>query len=117
MKYTVIITIGRNVGNQPMTLQDWWEYKTGIMSSLDYFHAVIVQRPMLTLSGDPDQVGFWEGKSEEAATFVAFVEEKWLHHLRNHLSVDVKAHKQQSMGFIAVPGTEHLIHAEQSKTN
>ena len=109
MKYTVIITIGRNVGNAPMSGSHWTSFRWNIANVLNTA-GTILQRP--NLSNDCGQLGLWEGKQEEAAAFVGTVDAVELLWVRSQLQRMALMYEQKTIGFIAVPGTEHLIHAE-----
>lgn len=105
--YTVVVTIGRNIGDKPMAGPVWRQFMIAITMTLRACKANIIQHPKYT--DDGGQVGVWEGSTEDAATLVAFVDECYLPALRNVLTTDAANYKQQAIGFIAVAGTDHLI--------
>lgn len=109
--YTVIITTGRGHGADRLSDKRWLQFHDWIGRALGAADATIVQRPYISAYNPPkDQIGQWEGKTEGAATFVAFVEgASQLSYLRRALRLCCIEFKQEAIGFIAVPGTENLI--------
>src|SRR5687767_11374488 len=108
MQHTVVVTIGRNVGDKPMTTTMWSLFKTSVWLAINV-RGVVVQSPFV--NGDSCQLGTWEGTCEDAAAYVAFVHKDQLARLASDLASVAREHNQQCIGFIAVPGTEHLLHA------
>lgn len=108
---TVVITIGRNVGETPMLDLAWSAFKSSVRRALASSKATVIQRPHTDGSSLRDQVGQWEGGTEGAATFVAFIHESQVAYLRQYLYTLLPLYKQEAIGFIVVDGTDHLIGA------
>jgi hypothetical protein len=111
--HTAVITIGRNVGDAPMDDRTWHDFKSDILASIRIAGGcTIVQAPSMAM-GPSGQVGMWEGKVEGAAAFVLLVKDErdTIGRLRALLESDRIFYKQDAIGFIVVPGTDHLITA------
>lgn len=111
MKNTIVVTIGRNIGSEPMLPAMWHQFKLDVLYVLEYFGADVIQRP--NMSG-LDAVGCWEGQPcEEATAFVAFIDTERVNcpipHLRN---LAVK-YTQDAIGWIVADGTNNLIRSRQ----
>lgn len=113
VKFTLIVTIGRGLdGGGRLSNAQWAGYKTGVALALKRHGAIAIQAPRLGASRHhADQRGLWEGKVEEAATFVCLWEcdvadEAMLQHDLNNLRT---TYGQEAIGFINVPGQDHLI--------
>jgi hypothetical protein len=117
---TVVITIGRNIGDRPMAVCQWIDFKLAIEALIREVGGKIVQKPE---PYDGCQQGIWNGATEDAAAFIAFVMAKedmgpsfWgrvtvEEHMRIKLSEIAVRFQQQSIGFIICAGTEHLVFA------
>lgn len=105
--YTVVITIGSNVGDTPMSSTDWFGFRKQVANDLADVQAVPLQMPAEIAWST--QVGYWEGKKEEAAAYVAVVHSLGrLARLQNNLRMTAAAYRQDAIGFIVVQGTKHF---------
>jgi hypothetical protein len=80
----VYVTIGRNIGLEPMSTEKWRAFRAATRAVL----AASVGLPAFELSGPGGQ---WEGAAEEAAVFVVLQPEPCLAELRQdllHLATD-----------------------------
>lgn len=120
---TIVITIGRNIGNRPMAVVQWIDFKLAIEALIRDVGGKIIQKPE---PYDGCQQGLWEGEREDAAAFIAFVHEwklpvkgivDWAEVqnveviLRRRLSEIARRFEQKSIGFLICAGTQHLVHA------
>jgi len=113
--YTVVITVGRNVGDEPMSRGRW----SLLRAELDklfgfYFPANVVQRPPYNV--DQGQNGTWEGTTEEQAdAWVALV--RWddmdIWRVKRELRDIARQYGQEAIGFILVEGQDHMIWSDQ----
>lgn len=111
MKNTIVVTIGRNIGDTPMLPAMWMQFKRDVLYVLEECGAEVIQRPNFTDS--PDAVGVWEGQvCEEAAAFVAFIPASRLRTPVPHLRNLARKYSQDAVGYLAADGTENLIRAE-----
>jgi len=108
--YTVVVTLGKNVGDSPMQQRPWYLFRQRVLQALVEHGGRIVQRPQLGVQ-DHDQVGEWEGKKEWACTFVALFDGEMSEEgalictLRN---VGEYFH-QATIGYICVPYHDNFI--------
>lgn len=108
MNVTQVVTIGRNVGSEPMSDGDWQAFKDAVASTLLDHHAAIIQRPRSNTLGD--QCGVWEGRvTEEAAAFVALTPASHAYAASADLRRVCARFKQEAIGFIVLSGDEHLL--------
>ncbi len=108
MKNTIVVTIGRNIGEEPMLPATWMQFKRDVLDVLEECGAEVIQRPNFTES--PDAVGCWEGQiCEEAAAFVAFIPEARQQTLVPHLRALARKYSQDAIGYVTAAGTENLI--------
>jgi len=108
-EYTVVVTIGRNIGDNPMPIGKWSMYLEDVRLTLKRYGGHIVQAPA---SAHECQRGVWEGVAgEDAATFVSLSEFHGLglEALRREMNEIRRDYHQEAIGFIAVPGHDHLI--------
>jgi hypothetical protein len=121
---TIVITIGRNIGDRPMAVVQWIDFKLAIEALIREVGGTIIQKPE---AYDGCQQGIWQGVREDAAAFIAFTQEWCMaagqrgldggmdsitNHLRVRLSEIARRFEQQSVGFIVCAGTEHLVYAK-----
>lgn len=107
--YLVVITIGRNVGNLPMSEADWFGFRKQVANDLADVQAVVLQRPKLVM-GNVSQVGVWQDTEEEACTFVATVSSLGrVSRLSAALANTKAVYKQDAIGFIFLQGTRHFV--------
>lgn len=111
---TVVIMIGRNIGEKPMTISEWTSFKQTVIFELGCCDAEVIQRPYLPANGT-DAVGIWEGKEEGAATFIAFIQHWHVSDLKDALSRIALRYGQQTIGFIEHPRTDNLIYAAKER--
>lgn len=112
MKVTIVVTIGRNIGDKPMLPAMWRQFKEDVVYVLETFGANIIQAPRI--DSDADAVGSWEGAPcEEAAAFVAFIDTARVHCPVPHLRNLANKYTQDAIGWIVADGTNNLIHARQ----
>lgn len=64
MNVTVTVSIGRNIGTEPMSASDWANFQLATRGWL------VVTRSTIYVDGAPS-VGQWEGIAEESCTWVA----------------------------------------------
>lgn len=103
---TVVITCGRNVGDEPMTAELWHWFKASTTSRVRSIPgATALQYPNLSDS----QVGEWEGQTEDAFAIVALVPDGEVASLRNWLREACVGFKQEAIGFIEADGVDNLI--------
>lgn len=109
MKNTIVVTIGRNIGTEPMLPAMWHQFKLDVLYVLEHFGADVIQRPNMTEG--PDAVGCWEGAiCEEATTFVAFIDQSRTVCPVPHLRHLARKYSQDAIGWIVADGTGNLIH-------
>lgn len=108
MNVTQVVTIGRNIGDMPMSDEAWQAFKTAIAAAFTHCHGAIIQRPRDNTFGD--QCGVWEGKvCEEAATFVALTPQRYAYAIGPELARIASRFRQEAIGFIVVSGDQHLV--------
>ena len=86
--YSYTITIGRNVGTEPMSAERWEEFKATALSELEYrFNAY---QPGAYAIEEHTGYGYWESGREESHKVTALVEKAlgWDHleYLRRDLA-------------------------------
>lgn len=112
MKNTIVVTIGRNLGDNPMPPAMWHQFKLDVLYVLDHYGADVIQRPNMT--DGPDAVGCWEGAiCEEAAAFIAFIDAARLDCPIPHLRNIARKYSQDAVGWIVADGTDNLIRSRQ----
>lgn len=101
----ITISIGRNVGDTPMTRAAW-----------DNFHADIVATITVPDSDvyvpGAHSVGEWEGVPEESRTYVASVPEEYVPAIRTRLAHLAHAYRQDAIALTVGVGT--LVDARQA---
>lgn len=108
MKHTIVVTIGRNIGSDPMLPAMWRQFKEDVAYVLRECGASIIQQPRI--DSDADAVGMWEGAvCEEAATFVAFIDARYRATPVPHLRKLAAKYSQDAIGWIVADGTDNLI--------
>lgn len=101
---TQVVTIGRNVGNVPMTAEAWRSFKSEVRRTLSRY-GTIIQDPL-----DGHQAGCWEGQvCEDAATFVVLCPSSHSQASRPALRGLAAKYRQEAIGLIVVTGDRHLI--------
>lgn len=109
--YTVVVTIGRNVGSTPLGLFKWINFQRDINVVMQAYGGMMVQAPDLV--GGSSQRGIWGRVTEEASAFVALFDaaphwEKLVDDLRNTGT----AYGQEAIGYIVAEGTQNLIYCQ-----
>lgn len=108
--YTVVVTLGRMVGDTPMHIEQWKSFQRKIMADLTNVGTVI-QKPEQYFAG---QVGVWDGQEEDAACFIALVPNSLLvGKLRDKLKQEARLYKQKAIGYIVVEGTDNLVYPQE----
>lgn len=108
MLSTVVVTIGRNIGSDPMLPAMWRQFKEDVLYVLTECGANVIQAPRI--DSDADAVGSWEGAPcEEAAAFVAFIDSRRLCAPVPHLRALARKYSQDAIGWIVADGAENLI--------
>lgn len=108
MKNTIVVTIGRNIGDTPMLPLMWQQFKADVLYVLNECHADVIQRPHIV--SKTDALGCWEGAvCEEAAAFVAFIDDRDLNTPVPHLRKLAAKYSQDAIGWIVTSGTDNLI--------
>lgn len=100
---TVVVTIGRNVGDHPMPSMRWAAYVNDIHTALAKA-GTILSYPVV----GSDQVGEWAGQREQSAVFVAFVPHEVLFAVRETVRLLRIGFGQEAAGFIVADGTDNL---------
>lgn len=110
MNSTLVVTIGRNIGQEPMRYDQWRRFKHAVNHTLSQWPVVsVVQRPVL--DSDDGQEGVWKGVvSEQAATFVALVPTSGVACVRPMLALLAAEFKQEAIGFIVADGDDNLVY-------
>ncbi len=112
MGFTVVVTLGRNIGPSPMPIGTWNSFKQAVSDILSDV-ATVVQEP-LRGEGFADQLGRWQGSTEPACAFVALY--KGAHSdgyvwsvLRDRLKPLLSLYQQDAIGLIVLPRTDHYV--------
>lgn len=115
MKMTTFVTIGRNVGNEPMSRADWMNFRRNTRVILETAGVNLVQRPHECM--DESQVGTWQGVgTEQAAAFVGLLECETLvplSRIREQLAELASIYKQEAIGFAVAMGHDNLTYAKK----
>lgn len=109
MNNTYVITLGRNIGDKPMSARRWHSFKVDVYNLLCDNWCVVVQRPQLSCASSHDQVGEWGGQVEYACTFVAFAPTGLHIAMGNWLTQLCQKYEQEAIGFIHVAGTDWVV--------
>ncbi len=113
MACTVVVTLGRNIADQPMPIGTWNSYKQDVAIALERAYCTLVQQP-LRGEGFADQLGTWDGQTEPACAFVALY--KGAHSddyvwsvLHDRLKPLLLLYQQDAIGLIVLPRTDHYV--------
>lgn len=108
---TIVITIGRNIRGNPMPLKQWRMFRGAVYEALLDNNAIIIQQPSDDPKRSHDQVGVWQGVEEPACTFVALGSKdyRYINRLHNDLQALAVLYEQDAIGYINVPGTDHVV--------
>ena len=112
MKAYISVTIGRNVGNQPMTLNAWNQFK-GKTRRIIHRHGL--NTPESGVIFDGDGFGAWGTVSEDSHAFIVLSDSPTIHQLKIELAKLAKLYNQEAIGCAIVPlvnGDETLVMAE-----
>ena len=108
MAYTIVVTIGRKVGQVNMDPHDWKGFKVAVNDWLAMCGMDVVQRPPLDAT-TYSQEGTWKGEVfEEAASFVALYYGNDLASIRARIHDIGNHYGQEAVGFIYQEGTENF---------
>lgn len=114
MNCTQVVTIGRNVGAEPMPVSSWVSFQLAVRHAIQDCGGVIVQQPAIGAECT-SQTGSWEGAAvEDASTFVAFVPQLRAYEVSPALERIASRFRQEAIGLIVVNGTDHLVKPRQS---
>ena len=111
---TVVITIGRNTntGLGVLCKSEWDLFRSTLHKILtENFSAKMLQYPAYDAAAF--QVGEWDGRYEQAATFVCLIEDTT--ELHYFLSLAAEQFKQECIGCIIVEGDSHLVMARHKQ--
>ena len=107
LSYTV--TIGRNVGTEPMSTQRWEEFQATVLAELEYRFSAY--QPGAYTIEEHTGYGYWESGREESHKITALVEEALgldhLEYLRRDLAAVAGQFDQDAIAFTI--GMSHLI--------
>jgi hypothetical protein len=95
------VTIGRNVGDQPMTAAEWQHYRADVRAVLDKAGAETWV--------DADYRGSWDGATEDAHVWLAQLER--LDSLRPAFAALAERYHQDAIGLVV--GTPELVGRRQ----
>lgn len=109
MNKVFVVTIGRNVGDNPMSRESWAKFKSRVQCVIEANGGCILQRPVA--GREHDQIGTWDGGSEDAAAFVAYAQDPALRWIRLGLSELREQFNQDAIGFIVAADDDTLITA------
>lgn len=96
-RHTYWISIGRNVGPDPMSDTRWSQFRSDVHQSAAYFGDIIT-----TVQGE----SAWHGQTEE--TYLVLVAVKYdsnVDGLRGVLATIAKQYRQEAIGFVGGPGS------------
>jgi hypothetical protein len=99
---TVTVSIGRNVGDEPLSPDRWLAFKYAVRSGLGEDATVYVDGAA--------SIGQWQGVSEESATWVADIEETRAALLSRHLAKVALEYGQDAIALTL--GETRLVTAE-----
>lgn len=116
-QFTVVLALGRNIEDAPMSPSLWLAFCEDTQAALVAHGAAVVQRPRISrLDGyglglaRSTQVGVWNGAIiEDCCTFIAFVSESHLFALRHDCGIIRDRYAQEAMAFIAAEGIAHVV--------
>lgn len=110
MKYYISITIGRNVGDEPMNNNNWGAFKWEIGKAIKK-HATLEG---VIFSGDG--LGVWAGESEQSKAAIVLADNVNLPALRQDLASLATKYNQEAIGcaIVELPtGDESLVYADK----
>lgn len=91
----ITITIGRNVGDEPMSADRWSEFTTSVRNALERHGAEVWTSAAYT--------GSWEGASEDSHVFLGGAEALDGHELRRELGALAGEYGQEAIGLNVGP--------------
>ena len=98
MSQTIVISAGRNVGNEPMSAQEWELLHINIEETLDASHVIYYTKRAIG-------AGDYEGMKEESVTYVVEIHETHLSDIMRGLSKLAGLFKQESIALMVVDRT------------
>lgn len=109
-KSTVVITIGRNIKNKPMSNDQWRMYASDVEMLFIGLGGELLLSPVFHIDGPQGIRGVWDNEVEEATVLVGFLDSDYgVRHLTLELNDIRKKYNQDAIGLIAVPGTNHVL--------
>lgn len=96
---TVTITVGRNIGTEPMPSDAWRQYRDDVRRALVTADATVYAAATYR--------GMWEGTYEDAAIWHAAIDDAAVDPLRDALSGLVAVYGQDAAGYAV--GTSELV--------
>jgi len=108
--FTCVITLGRNIGDKPMSRKDWHSYRARVWSLIEAQGGNVIQRPQMRADVSHEQVGVWDGHVEYACTFVALFAKNRRAYVAEELTRLCQDYRQDCIGLIWVKGSRHLIY-------
>lgn len=106
-KSTVVVTVGRNVGDTPMPPNMWK------MAIIALYEAVRVARGQVVFQGQGD--GVWENViREDAYAIIAIIPDRFIPVCRGRLATIARDFNQEACGMVVHDeGTDSLVRARQ----
>jgi hypothetical protein len=99
--HTYWISIGRNVGAEPMSEQDWCDFFANVHTACLLWGDVITN-----VTGR----SFWNGDDEEARLILVSIDTDYgVANLRSSLARWAKHYRQDAIGMVGGPGTDTLV--------
>lgn len=103
---TLVVSIGRNRGSEPMNSDDWQSFRLLVLDDLRLFGTIV-------FSGTG--IGYWDGAYEESATFVLTLAETStgtdMAQLHAFLADDARDYGQVAVA--VTTGTTYLVEASK----
>lgn len=110
MSYTVVVTVGRNIGRTPMPDNQWLLFNQAVLDELNTQSAQLLCNPVINPGTVAGGIGVWDGQAEDCAVFVATIATtSQVARLRERLKLVKRAYSQDAIGFIELAGTNHLV--------
>lgn len=103
MTHNYWISIGRNRGDSPASVDIWRSFQ-------DSIGAIVCEEGGNVIT-DVSGVSSWNGATEETYLVLAQLDESAVDTVRDRLAELARAHKQEAIGFVGGPGTDTYISA------
>lgn len=101
--HTYWASIGRNVGANPLDLNQWHQFHRDIRDVIHEHCGTILS----TVHG----TSVWKGQEEDTTLVLFTIGERPLPSLRSYLSQIAQCYGQDAIGFVGGPGTDTYIEA------